>query len=138
MPPITFDPPDHTRYRAVLNPYFAKRRIEEKLEAKADVREDSSKIKFEYRFPLNVTNRPDIAGGVYQKLSALTAADILNVLEMKIKKEKVEIKQKEKKLEKRVKEETEKKEEEIKEKEEREEKKVKEEMKEKEENRQDR
>ena len=34
MPPITFDPPDHTRYRAVLNPYFAKRRIEEKLEAK--------------------------------------------------------------------------------------------------------
>ena len=23
MPPITFDPPDHTRYRAVLNPYFA-------------------------------------------------------------------------------------------------------------------
>jgi cytochrome P450 len=29
MPPITFDPPDHSRYRAVLNPYFAKRRIEE-------------------------------------------------------------------------------------------------------------
>jgi cytochrome P450 len=29
MPPITMDPPDHTRYRAVLNPYFAKRRIED-------------------------------------------------------------------------------------------------------------
>lgn len=28
MPPITFDPPDHSRYRAVLNPYFAKRVIE--------------------------------------------------------------------------------------------------------------
>jgi cytochrome P450 len=28
MPPITFDPPDHSRYRAVLNPYFAKGFIE--------------------------------------------------------------------------------------------------------------
>lgn len=35
MPPITFDPPDHSRYRAVLNPYFAKRRIEENYEPKA-------------------------------------------------------------------------------------------------------
>ncbi|MBV1687857.1 cytochrome P450 [Novosphingobium sp. G106] len=35
MPPITENPPDHTRYRAVLNPYFAKRRIEENYEAKA-------------------------------------------------------------------------------------------------------
>lgn len=35
MPPITFDPPDHTRYRAVLNPYFAKRRIEDNYEPKA-------------------------------------------------------------------------------------------------------
>jgi cytochrome P450 len=34
MPPITFDPPDHSRYRAVINPYFAKRRIEERLEDK--------------------------------------------------------------------------------------------------------
>ena len=35
MPPITYDPPDHTRYRAVLNPYFAKRRIEEGVEPRA-------------------------------------------------------------------------------------------------------
>jgi cytochrome P450 len=35
MPPITFDPPDHTRYRAVLNPYFAKRRIEDSYQGKA-------------------------------------------------------------------------------------------------------
>ena len=35
MPPITENPPDHTRYRAVLNPYFAKRRIEQNYEPKA-------------------------------------------------------------------------------------------------------
>ncbi len=35
MPPITFDPPDHSRYRAVLNPYFQKRRIEENYGPKA-------------------------------------------------------------------------------------------------------
>jgi cytochrome P450 len=35
MPPITFDPPDHTRYRAVLNAYFSKRRIEENYEGKS-------------------------------------------------------------------------------------------------------
>lgn len=34
MPPITKDPPDHSRYRAVLNPYFAKGRIERDYEAK--------------------------------------------------------------------------------------------------------
>ncbi|MGE3693472.1 MAG: cytochrome P450 [Novosphingobium sp.] len=32
MPPITFDPPEHTKYRAVLNPHFAKRHIEETYE----------------------------------------------------------------------------------------------------------
>lgn len=35
MPPITFDPPDHTRYRAVLNAYFSKRRIEDNYEGKS-------------------------------------------------------------------------------------------------------
>ena len=35
MPPITENPPDHTRYRAVLNPYFARRNIEENYETKA-------------------------------------------------------------------------------------------------------
>ena len=33
MPPITENPPDHTRYRAVLNPFFAKRRVEQNYEA---------------------------------------------------------------------------------------------------------
>lgn len=35
MPPITENPPDHTRYRAVLNPYFAKGRIESHYQSKA-------------------------------------------------------------------------------------------------------
>lgn len=35
MPPITENPPDHTRYRAVLNPYFARRHIEANYETKA-------------------------------------------------------------------------------------------------------
>ena len=35
MPPITQNPPDHTRYRAVLNPYFAKRNVVEKYEPKS-------------------------------------------------------------------------------------------------------
>ncbi len=35
MPPITYDPPDHARYRAVFNPYFTRRRIEEEYEPKA-------------------------------------------------------------------------------------------------------
>jgi len=35
MPPITYDPPDHTRYRAVRNPYLAKRRIEEHYQPRA-------------------------------------------------------------------------------------------------------
>lgn len=32
MPPITFDPPNHSRYRAVFNPYFAKRKVEEEYQ----------------------------------------------------------------------------------------------------------
>lgn len=35
MPPITYDPPDHSRYRAVFNPHFAKRRIEDHYQPKA-------------------------------------------------------------------------------------------------------
>lgn len=35
MPPITLDPPDHSRYRAVFNPYFAKRMIEERYRPKS-------------------------------------------------------------------------------------------------------
>ena len=35
MPPITENPPNHSRYRAVLNPYFARIRIEAHYEASA-------------------------------------------------------------------------------------------------------
>ena len=35
MPPITENPPDHTRYRSVLNPYFARRHKETSYETKA-------------------------------------------------------------------------------------------------------
>lgn len=35
MPPITYDPPDHTRFRAVFNPFFAKNRILGEYEPKA-------------------------------------------------------------------------------------------------------
>lgn len=86
-------------------------RLKEKLEAEAVVRGNVSKVEFEYRFPLNVTNRSEIAEEIYQKLFALTPDDILDVLEIKIKKEMLtEIKQKEKRLEKKVKEELEEKE----------------------------
>ena len=35
MPPITENPPNHSRYRAVLNPYFTRSRIEAHYEASA-------------------------------------------------------------------------------------------------------
>ena len=35
MPPITYDPPNHSRYRAVFNPYFAKGRVEQQYQPKA-------------------------------------------------------------------------------------------------------
>ena len=35
MPPITCDPPEHTRYRAVFNPHFTAKRIKEQFEPAA-------------------------------------------------------------------------------------------------------
>lgn len=35
MPPITENPPNHSRYRGVLNPYFSRSRIEQRHEASA-------------------------------------------------------------------------------------------------------
>lgn len=67
--------------------------LKEELEAEAEIRGDVSKVELDFRFPLSVTNRSDIAEGIYTKLSSLTQADILNVLEMKVKKEKTEIKE---------------------------------------------
>jgi hypothetical protein len=98
-------------------------KLKEELEAKAEVKGAISKVEAEYRFPLDKTNESDIVKGVHQKLSALTQADILKVLDIKVDGRK-EIKEKEEKLEKK---------EEIKKIEEKREKKLKEEIKEKEE-----
>lgn len=68
--------------------------LKERLEAEADIKMNVSKVEAEYQFPLsNVTNSTDIIDGVYNKLSNLTAADILQVLEMKVKTERQEIKE---------------------------------------------
>ncbi|MDO9098277.1 MAG: DUF5667 domain-containing protein [Candidatus Methanoperedens sp.] len=60
--------------------------LKERLEAEAEIKMNVSKVEAEYQFPLsNVTNRTDIIDRVYNKLSSLTAADILQVLEIKVK-----------------------------------------------------
>ncbi len=100
-------------------------KLKEELEAKAKVKGTISKVEAEYMFPLDKTNESDIVKGVHQKLSALTQADILKVLDIKVDGRK-EIKEKEEKREKK---------EEIKNIEEKREKKLKEEIKEKEEKR---
>lgn len=75
--------------------------LKERLEAEAEIKMNASKVEAEYQFPLrNVTNRTDIIDGVYNRLSNLTAADILQVLEMKVRTERQEIKE-ERKEEKR-------------------------------------
>jgi hypothetical protein len=65
--------------------------LKERLRAKAKVREGISRVKAEYRFPLNTTNRDEIIEGIYQKLSVLTIEDILNALELKVEEREVEI-----------------------------------------------
>jgi hypothetical protein len=72
-------------------------KLVEKLEAGAEVKGNISKVKFEYKFPLNKTDEPGIAAGIHEKLSKLTPAMVLDVLEMKVKEEKKEIKETEEK-----------------------------------------
>lgn len=79
-------------------------KLVEKLEAEAEVKENISKVKFEYKFPLNQTNESEIAAGIHEKLSNLTQAIILDSLEMKVREEQKEMKEierKDKKEEKR-------------------------------------
>lgn len=79
-------------------------KLVEKLEAEAEVKENISKVKFEYKFPLNQTNESEIAAGIHEKLSNLTQAIILDALEMKVREEQKEMKEiegKDKKEEKR-------------------------------------
>ncbi len=61
----------------------------EKLTAKAEIENNISDVKFEYKFQLDATNRTEIVQGIYQKLSDLNLSEILNVLEIKVKEEKV-------------------------------------------------
>ncbi|VVB96414.1 Uncharacterised protein [uncultured archaeon] len=63
--------------------------FEEKLTAKAEIENNISDVKFEYKFQLDATNRTEIVEGIYQKLSDLNLSEILNVLEIKVKEEKV-------------------------------------------------
>ncbi|MDD5474151.1 MAG: DUF5667 domain-containing protein [Candidatus Methanoperedens sp.] len=74
-------------------------KLEEKLEAEAEVKENISKVQFEYKFQLNKTDEPGIAAGIHEKLSKLTQAMVLDVLEMKLKEEKKEIGENDKKEE---------------------------------------
>ncbi len=74
-------------------------KLKEELEAKAEVKGTTSKIEAKYRFPLDKTNESEIIQGIHEKLSALTSADILNILEMKAKEGRKEIQEKEKKQE---------------------------------------
>ncbi len=69
----------------------------EKLEAGAEVKGNISKVHFDYKFPLDKTDEPGIAAGIHEKLSKLTPAMVLDVLEMKVKEEKKEIKETEEK-----------------------------------------
>jgi len=77
-----------------------KEKLREELEAEAEVRENISRVKFEYRFFLDATNQSEIISGIQQRLSALEQNSILAVLEMEVKELEMEEKA-EKKLEKR-------------------------------------
>jgi len=60
-------------------------RSKESLEADAQIRMNSSKVNVQYKFALNETNRTEIIDRIYEKLSALTHAQIQDVLEIKVK-----------------------------------------------------
>ena len=72
-------------------------KLKEELNAEAEVKGNISKVEAEYKFPLNETNESEIVRDVHQKLSVLTQADVLKVLEIKVKKEHNEIGEKENK-----------------------------------------
>jgi hypothetical protein len=61
--------------------------LKERLEADAQTRMNVSKVRFQYRFALNETNRTEIIDGIYEKLAALSQSNIQDVLEIKVKQE---------------------------------------------------
>ena len=63
----------------------------DKMKAEAEVRGNTTRVKFEYRFFLNTTEDAAIISGVQDKLSGLTADGILASLDVKVKEDKKEI-----------------------------------------------
>jgi hypothetical protein len=57
--------------------------FKEKLDVEVKVENGISKVKVDFEFPLNNTDRAGIIDGIRQKLSTLSADDILKALEMK-------------------------------------------------------
>ncbi|MFZ3059916.1 MAG: DUF5667 domain-containing protein [Candidatus Methanoperedens sp.] len=75
--------------------------LKTELEAEASIEKNFSIVEANYKFPLNdTTGRAGIISGIHDRLSILSAADILKVLEIKAKTERKEI-QEVKKEEKR-------------------------------------
>lgn len=61
-----------------------------KIKAQAEVRGNTTRVKFEYQFFLNETDDNAIINGVEEKLSSLTLDNIRSVLDVKVKEMKVE------------------------------------------------
>jgi hypothetical protein len=66
--------------------------LDTKLEAEANIEKGTTTVKAGYKFPINdTTGRAEIVSGIHDKLSGLTTAQILSVLEIKEKTERKEI-----------------------------------------------
>lgn len=74
----------------------------EKLKAEAEVKGNTTRVKFEYTFFLNVTEDSAIIKGVEDKLSTLTDEKILNALDVEVKEKRVEIEEKKQDEKKKV------------------------------------
>ncbi|MFZ2411307.1 MAG: DUF5667 domain-containing protein [Candidatus Methanoperedens sp.] len=68
--------------------------LKTELEAEANIEKGTTTVKAGYKFPINdTTGRAEIVSGIHDKLSGLTTAQILSVLEIKEKTEGKEIKE---------------------------------------------
>jgi hypothetical protein len=74
----------------------------DKLKAEAQVKGNTTRVKFEYTFFLNVTTDSAIITGIQGKLSTLTDENILNALDVKVIEKRVEIKKKKQDEKKKV------------------------------------
>ncbi len=55
------------------------------MEAEARIRDGISRVEFELRFPLNATNRSEIASGISERLSRLTAGELAASFDIRLK-----------------------------------------------------